>query len=106
MQAGKLDRLVKLKRRMIVKSGIGEDVASWPTAYANVWANKADARGSKRFMAQEFVAEQVTEFTLRYRDDVLATDRLECETQIYEITQIAEIGRHEGLSLLCRAVIA
>lgn len=108
MRAGNLDRPVELRHRVLTQNAAGEKVASWPSTYASVWAQKRDVRGMKRFTAQQFVADQTTEFTLRHRTDVLQTDRLVTtdDGKVYEITQIAEIGRREGLDLLCRAIVS
>lgn len=107
MQAGKLDRLGELRHRVLTSNSTGEKVPSWPTAYDTVWFKKLDARGSKRFAASQMIAEQVTELQMRWRSDVLATDHivLQDDGTVYEIQQIAEIGRRQGLDLLCRAIV-
>lgn len=102
--AGELDNYIELRHRVLTAGTAGEQIASWPAAYATTWAAKRDARGNKRFLASQVISVQLTEFTLRWRDDVLATDRLYTEGETYEILQIAEIGRHVGLDLLCQRV--
>jgi len=106
--AGQLDRFIELRHRVLAPANTtGERPASWPTGYARVWADTHDTRGQKRFLAAQFSGEQLTEITMRYREDILETDRiytLEGITQVFEILQIAEIGRREGLDLLCRSL--
>lgn len=78
-------------------------MASYAT-YATVWGGKRDLRGREFFAAQQESAELQATWTIRWRSDVLATDRLVSEGMTFEIVHIAEIGRHGGLDLVCRAV--
>jgi SPP1 family predicted phage head-tail adaptor len=104
-QPGKLDRKVLLYHRVLTKNEQNENEESWPSVYAEVWGGKSDLRGQKRLLAQQFSHEQQTEWTLRYRSDVVLTDRLVDENgNTYEILDVAEVGRRAGLSCLCRAV--
>lgn len=105
IQAGKLDRLVKLYHRALTKNDQNEQEESWPVSYAEVFAGKADLRGQKRLLAQQFSHDQQTEWTMRFRIDVIMTDRLiDDRGTVFEIMDVAEIGRGGGLSCLCRAV--
>lgn len=108
VDSGALDRSVGLYHRVLTGNVTGEQVASWPTAYASVWAKKIDAqatrRGTKEVFSEQNTLMQFTQFQIRYRDDLMATDRLVDDVGLsYEILQIGEIGRHEGLDLLCKA---
>lgn len=107
MRAGKLDRLVGLYHRTLTRDPVsGEQVATWPAAYGTVWAGKRDLRGRELFTAQQVQAETTTTWTIRWRDDVVATDRLIDDTgRVFDIAgPPAEIGRRQGLDLVCRAV--
>jgi SPP1 family predicted phage head-tail adaptor len=106
MRAGRLDRRVQLFHKTLTRNGAGENVATYPTAYATVWAGKRDLRGRELFVAQETQAEATATWTMRWRDDVLATDRLiDDQGRIFDIAgPPAEIGRRQGLDLACRAV--
>jgi len=105
-QSGDLDRPIELRHRTLAApNSSGEKVGSWASpGYARVFAKKEDLRGSKRFLAQQFSGDQMTEFTLRWRPDVHITDRLVLidTGDIYEIVQVAEVNRRQGLDLLCR----
>jgi len=107
VDSGTLDRQVTLSHRVLTENAYGEQTVSWPTAYATVFARRTDMQGTKRVIAQQFTTQQMTEFTIRYRDDLLMTDRLVSveEGLSYEILQVSQLGRHEGLNLLCRAVV-
>ena len=104
MRAGPLDRYAELRRRVLTRDATtGEQVETF-TAYANVWAGKRDLRGREYFAAQQVNSEISTVWQIRYRSDVLATDRIAVDGTEYEITGIAEIGRRDGLELQTTAV--
>ncbi len=104
MDAGKLNRLVTLKRRALAaRTRQGEQIASW-AEYATVWAERRDLTGTQRVMAQQLTEQQMTNFTIRWREDVSVTDRVAESGREWEVTQVAEIENGVGLSLLCRMV--
>jgi SPP1 family predicted phage head-tail adaptor len=108
VQAGEMDRRVSIFHRVLSKNAQGEDVPSWPEAYAlRVSARKHDLRGEKRLLAQEFSTDQWTEWRLRWRSDISITDRVKDEQTgaMYEVTNISEVGRREAADLLCRAIV-
>lgn len=105
MQAGRLDRRIELRHvSKSLDTASGQTVESWPTAYATVWASKRDVRAREYFSAQQVNAEITTVFQIRYRSDVVATDRILCDGLSYNIHSIAEIGRREGLEIMATAV--
>lgn len=99
MRAGKLDRLVSLYHRVLTQDAQGEQIATYPTAYGQVWAEKLDQRAREYFAAQGTQAEATTRFRIRWRSDVLMTDRVALDGVNYDIVQISEIGRRQGLEL-------
>lgn len=108
LNAGKLDRRVGLYHQVKTNNASnGEDVITYPSSYATVYAERQDLKGTKRLVAQQTMSQQQTEFTIRYRSDVLAEDRVvDTDTGLpYEILQIAQLGRREALCLLCRTVV-
>lgn len=100
-----LDRRVQLQHRTVTKNERGDAVDSYAT-YATVWALKRDTRAQERFAGQQVQAELDTVFQIRYRNDVLATDRLICEGRTFDIRPGAEIGRRVGLEILATAVVS
>lgn len=109
IQPGDLSRPIKLVHRTLTANAQGEQLATWDqtSAYSTEFAAKADARGQKRFAARGFVHEQLTEFTVRWRSDIAASDHLFTleDGNEYEILQTAEIGRRQGLDLMCRMIV-
>lgn len=104
MRAGSLNRRIELQHRTTARSAYGEQTESYST-YATVWANKADVRAREFIAAQQEIAENTAKFTLRYRSDVLNSDRIVCASVTYSIRQVAEIGRRQGLEVLATAVV-
>jgi SPP1 family predicted phage head-tail adaptor len=102
MRAGKMDRLATLKHRELSRNAHGEQVPTY-TDYAEVWAEKLDLRGREFFSAQQTNAESTVKFRIRHRTDMVLTDRIVCEGNTYDIQQIAEIGRRDGLELIATA---
>lgn len=111
-RASARDRYVELRRRVLTPNAIGEQVESWPTAYASVWAKKADvnrSRGDKSSFAGQETVIQITEFTISFRTDLSATDRVvDTETgSVFEVLTFVESGgRHRDLTVTCRTVLA
>jgi SPP1 family predicted phage head-tail adaptor len=105
MQAGRLDRLVELRHVLLTPdASTGQQVESWPTAYATVWASKRDIRGREFYAAQQNNSDVTTVWQLRYRSDVVTTDVIVYDGLQYNITAIAELGRRDGLEIQATAV--
>ena len=98
LRAGLMDRRIELRHAEYASpDSNGQRVASWDTTYATVWARKEEISGREYFAAETKQAENTVRFTIRYRSDVLATDRLTCEERDYEVIQTSEGGRRESL---------
>jgi SPP1 family predicted phage head-tail adaptor len=106
MKAGERDRRIELQHRTLgAASSSGEQIAGF-TTYATVWAQKLDQRAREVFVAGGTDADQVTRFVIRYREDVLVTDRILYKGADFDIFQISEIGRSEGLEIFTTGVPA
>lgn len=102
MIIGKLDREVQLQSRLNTKDGYGQEVQDWQIEDV-VWCQKIDVvRATTELdkVGPTEVTKYVSRFIIRYRADINGTWRLKFEGRIYEITQIAEIGRREGLEIV------
>lgn len=106
MKAGQMDRRLTLRHRTLAtQDANGQQVESW-TEYTTVWARKLDISGREFFQAQTKDAEISTRFDIRWRDDVIATDRVTCDDIDYQlVAPPSEIGRREGLTLFAQAVV-
>lgn len=101
MQAGKLDRRATLQTKSTAQDSSGEELGT-PTTIGTVWASKADLTGREFLNAQAVHAEVTTRFQIRWRSDVEAEVQIVCEGLTYDVLSVAEIGRREGLELLCK----
>ena len=105
LNAGALDRRITLSHRVLARNSQGEQVPTWPEIYATVWAQKIEMSGREFFAAGGILAEGSTRFRIRYRTDVVLTDRLNFDGVDYNISSISEIGRYEGLELFASALL-
>ena len=102
MRAGSLDRRIDILRRTLTRNEYGEQVETFDV-YDTVWAAKLDTTGRELFTAKGTIAENSTRFRIRYRSDLYLTDRLSYGGTEYDITQIAELGRRDGLEIVAVA---
>jgi len=103
MNIGHMDRRIALQSTTLTTNDYGQRVASWAT-YATVWASIKYKGGSEKVTDDQVGSTQTVDFTIRYSTDVSgvkASHRLVYNSQNYEILYVQEIGRKEGLILVC-----
>jgi SPP1 family predicted phage head-tail adaptor len=98
MNIGKLDRRILLEQNLPTPDSFGQPIDSW-SEVGQVWARVDYMQGSEKNQANEEVAIQWIEFTIRYRKPLNARYRITYEGQVYDIEAVAEIGRRQGLKL-------
>lgn len=96
MKAGRLDRRLMIRRRVVDDGGQWGPVSTWPEGPI-VWARMEHVNEDEAFAANELYTVRIVTFETRYVPDVSNVDRLECEGEFYDILGIREIGRREGL---------
>lgn len=111
MNAGKLDRLIRIEQRSVAKdTATGAELVTWVTL-ADVWASREDATNpgaTEEYMRPGGleVAGGISTIKIRWRADVDTSMRLNLNpggaAQLRQIIGMAEIGRREGLKLSCR----
>lgn len=99
MKPGTLDRRVTILRRALTRNEHGEQVETY-SELTTVWAQRLDVTAREAFTAQTTIAEGTAKFRMRYRSDLIYTDRLSCESKEYDIVQIAELGRREATEIV------
>jgi SPP1 family predicted phage head-tail adaptor len=99
MQAGRLDRRVTILRRNLQRDEFGQQIESYDPI-DTVWAQKVDVTGRELFAAQRPIGEGTTRFRIRWRNDLTITDRLQYDGTEYDIVQMTELGRQEGLEIV------
>jgi SPP1 family predicted phage head-tail adaptor len=103
LETGRLDRRIAIERAEVVDDGYQNRETNW-ALIATVWAEYRPGKGSERFAAAAQSAMQPVAFWIRWSRslcDVSPRDRVRFENRIYAITAVTEIGRREGLELMC-----
>lgn len=102
MRAGTLDRRLTIKAPVDGQDSMGGPTVTY-TTLATVWAEKQDKGGREFMAAQQVNAEVTTQFRIRYRSDVTPEHRVTCDGLDFDILYVNEVGRRDGLLLMCRA---
>jgi SPP1 family predicted phage head-tail adaptor len=103
LETGRLDRRIAIERAGNVDDGYQVRDDAW-APIASVWAEYRPGKGSERFAAAAQSAVQPVAFWIRWSRavaDVSPRDRVRFQNKIYSITAVSEIGRREGLELMC-----
>lgn len=111
MRAGDLDRRVTVQELIETQDEFGQPIQSWETV-ATVWAQVQQQSGREFFAAQQTVSERRTVFRLRWLEGITVTHRVVYPAvadgspppepdgnAIYNINEVRELGRREGLEL-------
>lgn len=103
--AGKLDRKITIERKTVTRSGSGEPNETWSTL-AIVWAHKLPMTGREFYSAAgaQLVSEETARFRIRWLAGLTAQDRILEGTKVWDIRNVAELGRAEGVELTAQAV--
>lgn len=98
MRAGELDRKIVIETLTQTRDAYGATVDTWAT-FATVWAKKKDLRGDEYFAAQQVNVKVDAIFTIRWLSGVLETMRINYDGKTWDIRNINELGRREGMEL-------
>lgn len=97
-----MDRRIQLLSVTTTQDTAGGPVEA-TSPLATVWAEAKDLLGREFTAAQQTNAEITTRFRIRYRADLTPQHRIAWDGRSYDIVNIAEIGRREGLEINARA---
>lgn len=101
MKAGQLDRRITIQQPTVTVSDGGQENITW-TDVATVWARKVEHGGGERFAQQQQTGHAVKTFVIRWADwarDITVEYRIAFDGRHYDITDVRELGRREGLEL-------
>ncbi|KQS64514.1 head-tail adaptor protein [Rhizobium sp. Leaf371] len=102
MRAGKLDKTITIERRGETVDDYGTVSEGW-TTIASVRAQVIQSSTEEFLKAAGTTSEQATVFRLRHRDGIQPEDRITYAGQAFDIKELKELGRREGLDLRCVA---
>lgn len=110
MQAGRLDRRVVLKEKVITKDSYGQEVITWSTI-TTVWGEVQPLTGREFMEGRQVEAEVSTRIRIRYLTGIEPEDRAEVtidgSTVIYDILAVLPVGMdRREIQLMCREVDA
>lgn len=96
---GQLDRRITIQSRTTAPNEFNEPVETWATL-ADVWA-KVDypVTGSDEKTDGVNVTTTRVVFTVRHLSGVGFTDRIQYDSEVYDIERISELGRKSYLEL-------
>lgn len=103
MRAGKLDRIITIQRSTYEVDEYGNPVYTW-TDLATMRAQLVQASTDEYIRAYGAADVTVIIFRTRWLDGVNNADRIEYDGEHYNLKEITEIGRREGLELRCEAL--
>lgn len=104
MRIGRLDRKITIQRKQTVRDeSTGEELEEWTDLYPSIWAEKRVKSGREAIRSEQLVASNIVVWKTHYKE-VKASDRVLEGEQIYAIISPPnEIGRRQGLELICEA---
>jgi SPP1 family predicted phage head-tail adaptor len=104
MDSSELDRLITIQQESITRSSTGQENVSWVDWAPLVWAKRIPQNGKEYVAASQLVGEVDAIFRIRYRPGVKNKMRVVYESQDYDIQDIQEVERKEGLNLICKVI--
>lgn len=103
MRAGSMDRRVTLQSRTNSKSVTTGAVSEVFTDLATVWAERKDLSGREFIAARQVNADVTTRFRIRWRAGITELNRIVDGAAVFDIVNVAEVGRRKGLEILATA---
>lgn len=101
--AGKLDRRITIQARTTTRGTAGSAVVSYADE-ATIWAERVDLTGGKLRASAALRADASQVFRIRYRPTLTEQHRIRYNGRSYDILQIDEEGRREGMLVQARFV--
>jgi SPP1 family predicted phage head-tail adaptor len=103
MKAGPLNRRIALWRyTQTGTSEFNEPIFTWSVVMANMPANVKPLTADERFGSDQVFAVRTMAFTTRWFDGLTTEDVIAFDGGHYDITGIAEIGRHGGYEITAK----
>lgn len=104
MRAGRLDSFITIQQLTSTRDPVfGSEVQTWSTL-TQVWAEVRDLSGREFTQARQTGTQITTEITIRHRTDVTPKQRILDDGRTLEISNVMQIGRREGLRLMCEEI--
>ena len=105
IRAGALDRRITIQGKITTQDDFGGEVVTWGDV-ATVWAEELELRGIERYALRQFVGHALRTFRIRWSATVAVVTtehQIIYNGRTFDITDVREIGRREGIELDCYA---
>ena len=103
MRAGKLDKTISIERLGLTVDDYGTETEGW-TNIATVRAQLVQSTTEEFLRSFGNTSETAVVFRIRYRDGLKVADRVTMQGQAFDLKEIKELGRRDGLELRCAVV--
>lgn len=100
MRAGKLDRTITIERVGTTVDDYGTPGEGW-TEIATVRAQRVQSSTEEFIRSFGASEETAVVFRIRHLDGLAPADRVTEQGQVFNIKEIKELGRRDGLELRC-----
>lgn len=100
MRAGKLDKTITIERRGEVVDDYGTVTEGWATL-AGVRAQVIQQSTEEFLQSAGTTGQTAIVFRIRHRDGLTTADRVSYQGQVFDLKEIKELGRRDGLDLRC-----
>lgn len=98
-----LDRQIDIQRAITSRNANTNEIERVWVNFSSIRASETDAKtGTEKETDNQIIASQRITFTIRWRPNVLKTDRVQYDGKIYDIEAISKIGRRKFLNLVCK----
>lgn len=102
MRAGKLDKIITLQRFTSTVDEDGTPIETWADL-ATVRAQLVQSTTEEFMRGWGASSEAAIVFRIRHMGDITPADRVTYQGRAYDLKEIKELGRREGLDLRCVA---
>lgn len=110
LKAGQLDRTIEILARNVVSSSISDAqvrsaAASSFTTVLSGWAKVDDISDEESLRDGKLATRRMKKFTIRYSRNIQQIHVVRYDSKIYEILELLELGRKEGLIIKARDML-
>jgi SPP1 family predicted phage head-tail adaptor len=98
MKSERLDRRITIEQQTETIDGYGQRVKTW-SVLTTCWASVVLNIGRQTVASQNIVTERTVDFKIRYRTDLNLNMRIIYNDTYYNIEDINELGREDGLMI-------
>jgi SPP1 family predicted phage head-tail adaptor len=102
MRAGKLDKTIVIQRRGETVDEYGTVTEGW-TDFDTLRAQVITSSTEEFLQSAGTTGKTAIVFRIRHRDGIVLTDRVAYRGQAFDIKEVKELGRRDGLDLRCIA---